>query len=230
MAPVGGLGEVGHAPGRPCTCRSVDEVAEDVGAVGRVGDLGVELDAVEGDGGVGGSDGGVWAGGCGGDGLESGGFEGLDLVAVGHPDGGVLGDGVEEVGAVGDVEVCAAELAVVGAVDVCAEHAAGELHAVADAEDGDAEGEEVGVAGGCAGLVDAGGAAGEDDALGLHGGEFVEGGVGGEEDGKGAGLADAAGDELGGLGTEVEDRDDLIVRQLHAADSSGGVRWGKRRG
>src|SRR5690606_38524807 len=85
---------------------------------------------------------------------------GGDLVAVGHPHGGPLGDGVEESFVVVEVEAGASELAAVGLFHVGAEDSAGELHAVADAEDWDAEGEDLRIAGGGAWFIDAGGSAG----------------------------------------------------------------------
>lgn len=85
-----------------------------------------------------------------------------DLVAVGHPDLGMCGDGVEDfVGvAVGfDFELCAPVLAVGCFVERCAQEVARELHAVADAQDGDAEFEDLGVHGGGVVVGDGGWAA-----------------------------------------------------------------------
>lgn len=105
----------------------------------------------------------------------------------------------------------AAELAVVSALDFAAHDVRGELHAVADAEDGYTEVEDCGVAGGRAVFVDAAGAAGEDDALGVHRGEFLRGDLGRDKPREDASLAHAAGDELRGLRAEVEDGDDFVA-------------------
>ena len=58
-----------------------------------------------------------------------------------------------------DGEVCSAELTVLGRDDFCAEDGATELHTVADAEDGDAEVENLLVAFDCVFVIDACGAA-----------------------------------------------------------------------
>jgi len=68
---------------------------------------------------------------------------------MGHPYLGGFGDGSEDASVVrGDVEHGSAEFGVVFFGDGCAEEFAGELHAVADAEDWDAEFEDFGVHGG----------------------------------------------------------------------------------
>lgn len=120
----------------------------------------------------------------------------------------VLGVGEEGGGAV---------FAAVAGGDGAAEFDVEELHSVADAEDGDVEGLEgvevevwgVGVGGGF-------GAAGEDDgAWFAEVGEVFEGVEFGEE----SEFADAADDELGVLGAEVEDGDVILVL-VH-----GGGKW-----
>ena len=145
----------------------------------------------------------------------------MDLVAVAHPHGGLLGERLEEVGPVEDVQVGAPELAVVGAVDLAAEREAGGLHAVADAEDGGAAGEHAGVESRGAVGVDGGGAAGEDDAPRLEAPDLGEGVGRRDEQAVDAGVAHASGDELGRLGAEVHDEDDLVVHRRavrHALD------------
>ena len=144
-------------------------------AVDGVVDLGVELHGVEvalrvrrdGEGGAG----------RGADHREARG-EGGDAVAVAHPD--LLAAGLEKarekrVLRLGGGDEGAAELGVVAGFDPAAELGHHGLLAVADAEDGDAEGEDL--RGGARAAVggDAGGAAGEDDGLRPERGE--EGGV-----------------------------------------------------
>ncbi len=137
-----------------------------------------------------------------------------DLVAVGHPNLGMFGDGVEDVVGVAvgfDGELCSAVFAVGCFMERCAQQVAGELHAIADAQDGDAEFEDFGVHGGGVVVGDGGRAAGEDDAFGVHFVEFVGGDGRGEKDREDAGVSDASADELGGLGPEVQNGDDLVL-------------------
>ena len=82
-----------------------------------------------------------------------------------------------------------------------------ELEAVADAEDGEAGGEDGGVGLRGVGVVDAGGAAGEDDAARVQREDLGERRGAGEDDGEDVELADAARDELRVLRAEVEDDD-----------------------
>src|SRR5690606_16829005 len=87
------------------------------------------------------------------------------------------------------------------------EEVADELHAVADAEHGDTQLEDLGVDRGRAVLEDARGTAGEDDRRGLQrldGGDAHRARVDLTVD---AELADAPGDELRVLAAEVEDED-----------------------
>ena len=166
------LDEVAHRPGAGALADLVEEVLEDLLAARRVGDFGVELHAVERPGLV--PRGGVGAGGRGRQRDEIGG-QVVDLVAVAHPDGGVLraGRGRADRSA-GDVQLRPAELARLGRLHLAAEDLRAELHAVADAEDGHAQVEDLRVALGRARLVNAARPAGEDDALGVELLELVE--------------------------------------------------------
>ena len=210
LADGGGLGldEGGHGPVSAAGADAAAEVGDEGGAVGGVDDLGVELDAEEGA--VADLDGGEL--GVVGDGDGAGAFGGgEDFVAVAHPHDGGAGDVAEEgAGGVGDAELGAAVLAGDAGADLAAEGLHHELHAVADAEDGEAEVEEGGVDLGGAGLVDAAGAAGEDDAFGGERADAVEGGGEGEDLAVDLAFADAPGDELAVLRAEVED-DDLFL-------------------
>ena len=183
---------VGHAPVAGAAADFVEEVFDDVGTLRGVCNFGVELHAVEGEGfGAGGrlscdAHGGEWAGGRagqdGGLGFEVGGriVEG-DLVAVAHPDGCVLGECVQQACAVAYGHARSAKLAVVGFADGRAQQASGELHPVADAQDGDAQIKDGRVADGRARFIDTGRAAGEDDAGGLSCGDLGGGCVGADE-------------------------------------------------
>ena len=104
----------------------------------------------------------------------------------------------------------------VAGFDLAAELRHHRLLAVADAEDGDAEGEDLGGGARAAGLGDAGGAAGEDDGLRAERGE--EGGVDllvGVDLAVDPRLAQAAGDQLGDLAAEVDDEKALVVGVRH---------------
>ncbi len=128
------------------------------------------------------------------------------------------------------MEFGAAVFAGLGGLDLAAEELSGDLHAVADAEDGDAEVEDSWVAPGGTFFVDGGGTAGKDDADRVECAEGVKGNIGADEDGVDAGFADAAGDELDVLGAEVEDGNGLLcVGKIgsHAADCTGGWIGGK---
>jgi len=188
------------------TADDEEEVADDIDTAFGVENLGVELDAVEvalavfddGKLGVlGGADGSV------------AGRKSDEAVAVGIPDLELLGEALEETAGFVEGENAVAVFAVGALGDFAAEEVALELDAVADAEDGDAQLEEGGVGHRCVFGEHAARATGEDDAndavcLQLRGGraEVVDFG----ED---LALADAAGDDLGVLGTKIEDGDDL---------------------
>ena len=219
------VGEVSHLPEPGAFADFIEEVAEEVRAMEGVGHFGVELDADEGVVGVDRTDGGAWAGFGRGDGFKVGIAQVRDLVAVGHPDLCGFGDGSEDAPLVGmDVEHRASELGVVGFGDACAEEFAAQLHAIADAQDGDAQFEDFGVHRGRAVIGDRRWPAGEDNAFGIHGGELISGDGGGDEDGVDACIADTAADELGGLGAEIEDGDGFVVDVAtgHDADSEYG--------
>ena len=98
-----------------------------------------------------------------------------------------------------------AVLAERGLVDVGAEGVGHGLEAIADAEHGDARLEQLLVDARGAGLEHGGGAAREDDRLRILGQHLVDGHRMGHEFGIDVGLTDAAGDELGVLGAEVDD-------------------------
>ena len=78
----------------------------------------------------------------------------LDRVAVRHPAGLLGGQAGKEATERTEVELGAAELADLGALDEAAERVREELHAVADAEHGDAELEQAAIERGRPGCVD----------------------------------------------------------------------------
>jgi hypothetical protein len=96
-----------------------------------------------------------------------------------------------------------------------------QLHAVADAEDGNARAQGGGIDLGRAGLVDRGRAAGEDEALRVQALELGPGSCAGDELAVDARFADAAGDQLGGLAAVVEDQDGFSLRAQLGRDRVG---------
>jgi hypothetical protein len=191
-----------HGPVAAAAADAVDEVADDFSAAGCVDDFGVELEAVEFlcavfDGGVVGVFGD-------GDGFEAGGEFG-EFVAVGVPDLEGFGQ-CEEEGAVGvgDFEGAFAVFAFFAAFDFAAEVMGEELEAVADAKDGDAEGEDVFVGQRGFVAIDAGGAAGEDDAVGLEGCNVLGGSVIGENGAVYVGFANTPRNDLRVLRTKIQ--------------------------
>ncbi len=136
------------------------------------------------------------------------------FVAVGHPDGQVGGELVEErVFVVDQGDFGVAVLALVGGADLAAEVVRDELQAIADAEHGQAEREDGGVGGWRIAVIDRAGAAGEHDAEGAVGADLLERGGAGQHDGEDVLLADAAGDELCVLGAKIQDDDRLGVHE-----------------
>ena len=94
---------------------------------------------------------------------------------MGHPDGSIFGDPDQEVVAgLGQVELGAAVFAGVCGFDVAAEDLCGDLHAVADAQDGNAELEDARVAARGIGFIHGGRAAGEDDPDGIQLAQFIQ--------------------------------------------------------
>lgn len=200
---------------------AVEEVLQHLLAVRGVHDLGVVLDPVQlllv-----------VLEGGDGDDVRRRGDAEALGGgragVAVGHPHRLVLGGALEEGGAgLGDGQRGAAVLARAGVVDGAAEGGRHQLEAVAHAEDGNAGPEEgVGVVQARSALLVHGGrAAGEDDRLRVLGEHLGHGHRAGHDLAVDPSLADAAGDELGVLGAEVDDEN----RVRGAVVGGGGCFW-----
>ena len=199
----GFLDERLHLPLPLATADLVEEVAEDAAAVGGVADLGVELQAVHRtlavlDGrGVARFGGGQW---------DEAAADRLHLVAVAHPNGGLLGDAREQRLARLDAADGPAELAAGRRQDLAAHRLAGELHAVTDAQDRDAQVEDRGVTVGRARLVDAGGTAGEDQAAGVQLADALGRQVVAHQLAENVQVADSAADELAVLRPEVEDQ------------------------
>ena len=132
-------------------------------------------------------------------------------VAVRHP-ALLLGRGAgQQAPGLGDGQRRAPELADLGALDAAAEREHERLHAVADAEHGDAELEQLGIEPRGAGGVDRGRAAGQDQPLGRAAPHLLGADVVRQQLGEHAALADAAGDQLRVLAPEVEHQH-LVVR------------------
>ena len=142
-------------------------------------------------------------------------------VAVGHPHllgGADLGQPLEQGMLGADVEIGAAELAHVVRGDLAAQLLDHGLLAVADAQDGDAQGPES--LGGPRGarVENGGGAPGKDHALRRQRGERVAVElVEGVDLAVDPALPQAARDELRHLGAEVHDQDEVVPRRRHGA-------------
>ena len=211
-----------HGRGRPRgrdARDAVEEVLEDVLAVRRVHDLGVELDAVE---------------------PALRGFERGDRrrrrrardrsalgrrgdrVAVAHPRGLLLRQALEQLAARG-VERRLAELAHARPLDRAAEVERHELGAVADAEHGDAELVQARVDPRRRVGVDRGGPAAQDQRRGLAGARLRGGDPVADELGVDAALAHAARDQLRVLAAEVEHEHRPLLRALLGSGSGNGM-------
>ena len=126
-----------------------------------------------------------------GDGAEAG-WQRADAVPVAHPDRGLAVESIEERAGVVLVDDGEAVLAFSGGDDAAAELVREQLHAVADAEDGDAALEYPWLGQGRPVGVNGRGAAGEDDALQVEPGDGCAGRRGGDEFAVDVLLADAA--------------------------------------
>ena len=206
----GGVLIVAHGPVALGPADLIQEVADHLHAVFGVVDLGVVLHAVKtplfiGDGHVGA---GVGVGHQG----EALGYLG-HIVAVAHPGHALGGQALEEL-AVG--VVIGRRLAVLpggvvlGLGHLTAQGVGDELAAVADAQDGHAPGEDLGVHVGGGLQIDGVGAAGEDNADGVHGLQLGQGSGIGLDLAVNAALTDPAGDELVILAAEVQNDDSLV--------------------
>ena len=185
-------------------------VVEDVLAVGRMDDLGVELDAVE----------------AALDVLErrdrrlrrarelgEAGRGGVDGVAVRHPAALLIRRAGQQPALRRHRQLRAAELPHLGALDLAAEGQHERLHAVTDAEHGDAQLEQLGIEPRRAVGVDGRRPAGEDQALRAAAADLLHAHVVRQQLGEDPALAHPARDQLGVLPAVVEDHD-LVGRDL----------------
>ena len=178
-------------------------------------DLGVELERVEAAALVGHAGDGA-AGGAGHE-LEAGRQVG-DLVTVAHPDaehavamlGGEVCDVAQELRVAMGPDLGVAELAAVAPGDGAAELHGHGLHAVADAEDGDAELEDGGRCAELVVFVGGGVAPREDDAAGVEFGELLVGDIGGIDLAIYRRLTHSSCNELGDLRPEVENENSVL--------------------
>lgn len=98
-----------------------------------------------------------------------------------------------------------------------------ELHAVADAENGDSEVEHRVLEAWRAGVIDAVRTTGQDEPAGVEGADTVGGRIPREEFGIDATLTDTTHDQAGVLGPVVEDDDGVAMRKGgHGSDAIGG--------
>ena len=203
--------ELGHFPVRSAGAYVENEMAEDFGTARGMDHLGVELKSVDAAGGA--SHGGDRTGA----GLGDGGkfrWHGADLVAMAHPDV-ILGRHAGKQGLfVQHGDPGAAVFPGGAGLDFTAQHAGGHLHAVTDAEDGDAQIINRGISQRGARLKHAGRATGQDDPGRLAARQFGCGGVIPDDFRIHLLFADPAGNQLGVLGSDIEDGNPILM--VHA--------------
>ena len=205
---------VDHRGGRPAlleACDLAQEAVEDLGAVGRVDDLGVELDPVEAPlGTLAGGHRRAWAGGE----RDEARRRLEDAVAMAHPALLLMRQpGQQLSAAVGEDQRGAPELPRVGAFDPAAEDMDHRLHPVADAQHRDVELEQLAAQLRCAVRIDRRRPAGQHQRRGTPLADPLQVGVVGEQLGEHPALADPPGDQLGVLPAEVKNQD-LFMRRL----------------
>ncbi len=108
-----------------------------------------------------------------------------------------------------------------GMGNLSAEGMGEQLHPVAQAQDGQAGFEHIRQQGRRTFGIDRGRSAGEDEAFGMERQHFFGGGVPGEEFAVDVRLAHPAGDQLGVLGTEVEDGDGIMHKVISLNQFTG---------
>ena len=138
------------------------------------------------------------------------GWQRLDLVAMTHPDVEFRGKPREKRRRLHHIDVGMAVFAGVAGLDGAIQRAGGELHAVADAEYRHAQREDGGVAERRAFFEDARRSAGEDDAGRFAAAQRFGGGVETQQFRVDVLFADASGNELTILRTEIEDGDPFV--------------------
>ncbi len=142
-----------------------------------------------------------------------------DVVAVGHPDDGLFGDSVQQ-GGRADPPDCGPAVLPAGALPhLAAEQSGGELETVADAQHGHSQLEHAGVADGAVRVEHRHGPAGQHDAAQRALPNRIQRDVEGHDLAVDTALADPAGDQLGILGTEIQDQD--FVAWLHVIAPGG---------
>jgi hypothetical protein len=144
-------------------------------------------------------------------------------VPVGHPHPVLLGDLGQQRARTGDLHRGAAVLRETGAGDLTAEDLRHRLEAVAHAEHGHAGVEEVRVHVRGTRGVDRGRPPGEDDGGRLAGQHLRDRHRVRNDLGVDPGLADAPGDQLGVLGSEVDDENEVVVGQDGALSATRGA-------
>lgn len=222
---------VGHDPVGGRAADVTHKALQDLVSKGGVRDFGVELHAVEATLFVG--KGGNRATGGGGHALEAG-WQFGDFVAVAHPDLQLavgIAQALQQVVVAMQLDLRVAEFALLATFDFAAELLCHGLHAIADAQHGDAQikdgfGGAVGFVG-----IDAGVAAGEDDAfeqaIGGEAAHPVAADVAGVDFAIDVGFAHTAGNELRDLGAEVEDEDFLVGHGRDLPGKNSGLGGGQ---
>lgn len=186
-----------------------DEVGKQLPSEFGVSDLGVKLQAVDGQIAV--SHGGVRAGCCRCDGREIAG-ESFDLITMTHPGRERIWKSVEQPGICGVNAGAggAAEFTGMRGQDPSTKGVAGDLHAIADTEDRDSQLKDGGVNFGRTWAVDAGGASGKNQAAGSELPDSLGSQIMSNDLAKNILIADSTSDQLGGLRPEVHHQYQLV--------------------
>ena len=201
-----GVEKLAHSPVAGAAADAEQEVAENVHAVRRVGDFGMELNAPdraftmpdrrEG------------TGLRGGDRLEPLGQSG-DLVAVTHPDRCSFGNSGEEALVVENLQLSPSVLSVRCILHLAAQHLAGQLHSVTDTEHRNAEFENPRIAFGRARCTDTRRPSGQNDPSRVQTPNRLDVGIRCHQQTEGAKFTHSSGDQLRVLASEVENRNGL---------------------
>ncbi len=199
------MDELGGGPVGLGVADTEEEVAQQLGSLRCVPDLGVELHRPDVARGIG--DAGHGIGGAGGERKAGGQFQGF--IAMGHPDVERFREAGKQrnLRAGHDGDLGMAVLALIRGAHLAAEMMSDKLQAIADAEDRESQGQDGGIGGRCVRVVNGAGASGEDQADGMMGSDFSDGSGTGKDDGEDILLSDAAGDELGVLAAKIQDDD-----------------------
>jgi len=205
-----------HGPAGTAAAYAVEKILQEGLAAGRVDHFRVKLDAVKAALGVG-------HGGNGGIGTACQNPEPRrkleDPVPVAHPDPHAFGlDVPEELRGVLDLDQGMTVFPPIGPFHGPSQLPGHELHSVADTQDGDAQAKEAGIGKRGVQIVNPGGSSRKENPLGPKGADLFQRQVEGMNLAIDVTLPHPPGNELGVLGTEVEDEDTVLMKRVDRHD------------